>query len=195
MANDNQEPTTVGNVAGKTAKSALFAAALTVAAGIGLAVGGVAAIASGAVLLGGLGLVAAAGIAYAGTSALVAAGAVGGGYALVKGVSKIRGENQVAAQEEERNKVFAATLQAAQVDAYNQGVNAGQGQVITKLQEIQQQAQQSAYAKSNTSNYYDESDDKSNSFAARSGAGKGSIKPESIRQQQAEAAHSSKQVG
>ncbi len=174
MANDNQEQTTVGGVAGKTVKGAVIGAALAVAAAVGLAVGGVVMVMSSSVALGLASLAGAAVIGWAGTTGLAAAGIVGGGYALAKGVSKMRGEGQAASQEEERNKVFAATLQAAQVDAYNQGVNAGQGQVIAKLQEIQQQAQQSSFA---------------------AGVKPKGISPEAIRQQQSEAANAPKQVG
>ncbi len=173
MANDNQEQTTVGGVAGKTVKGAVIGAALAVAAAVGLAVGGVM-VMSSSVALGLASLAGAAVIGWAGTTGLAAAGIVGGGYALAKGVSKMRGEGQATSQEEERNKVFAATLQAAQVDAYNQGVNAGQGQVIAKLQEIQQQAQQSSFA---------------------AGVKPKGISPEAIRQQQSEAANAPKQVG
>jgi hypothetical protein len=209
MASDNQESTTVGGVAGKTVKGAAIGAGLLVAAAVGLAIGGVM-VMSSSVALGLTALGGAAIIGWAGTTGLAAAGVVGGGYALAKGVSKMREEGHSAAQEEERNKMFGATLQAAQADAYSQGVNAGQGQVIAKLQEIQQsayaqqhanfaQAEQGRRDQKNKSNYNEQSndgwpngdDDKSN-FAAR--AASGAIKPAAIRQQQVEAASGPKQI-
>lgn len=159
MASDNQEkPTTVGSVIGKTIKGAFKGAGLVVLGVVGLAV---------------------VSVVTLGSPLLTAGAAIGAGYALFKGVSQMVKENSApdTTLTASHAKEFENTVRVAQQQAYEAGVNAGQMNVINKLQELQAAAHEQQQG----------------NFADR--VKKGGITPEAIIEQRKAAANAAQQIG